>query len=97
MKGCQPMVWDPTLCQVPTGQPWEEARQGTGGRRETAGWVGQAEAGGLGSLAVGGCRGQGSTHDLGVRGYTAAVGGGECGGTGLAVPGHMALLGGAAH
>ena len=48
--------------------------------------MGQAEAGG-----------QGSTHDLGVRGYTAAVGGGEGGGTGLTVPGHVALLGGAAH
>lgn len=32
MKGCQPMVWDPTLCPVPTGQPWEEARRGTGGK-----------------------------------------------------------------
>lgn len=37
------------------------------------------------------------THDLRVGDHPAAVGGGERGGTGLTVPGHAALLGGAAH
>lgn len=64
MKGCQPMVWD--LCvKCQQGNPGE-ARAGAGEERETASWVGQAGAGGLGSLAVGGCRGQGALTDLGV-------------------------------
>lgn len=40
---------------------------------------------------------KGSTHNLGVGDKATAVGGGESGGAGFAVPRHMALLGGTAH
>lgn len=55
------------------------------------------KAGSPAGLGGAGAAAASAAHNLGVGDDAAAVGGGEGGGAGLAVPGHVALPGGAAH